>query len=76
MEKDEFMNDVASKKFERGIIKDRIAEFYDRLDVEIVVTHRSMNHYDATATFVDARMGKVVQHYVVLLKDGHRVEFQ
>lgn len=65
-------------ELERGIITDKIAEFYDRIDidVEITVEHRSMNWFDATATYTDKRLGVVKAHYVVLIKDGNRVEFQ
>lgn len=64
--------------FEYGVITDKIAEYYDRIDTDVVikVEHRSMNWFDATATYTDKRLGKVVAHYVVLIKDGHRVEFQ
>jgi hypothetical protein len=63
---------------EIGIIKDKIEEYYDGLDIEaeIEVVHRSMNWFDATATYTDKRLGTVKAHYVVLLKDGYRVEFQ
>lgn len=74
----DFDADVMARNFERGIIKDKVAEFYDRLDidVQIDVEHRVMNHYEVTATYTDKRLGTVKAHYTVLLKDGHRVEFQ
>lgn len=72
--------DLHSHNWERGIIKDKLVEYYDeRLDiagVEVEVEHRVMNHYEATVTYTDRRLGKVKAHYTVLLHDGHRVEFQ
>jgi hypothetical protein len=65
--------------FDKTTIEDAIRDFYDRkldADVEITVEHRSMNWFDATAVHTDARMGRVVTHYVVLVKDGNRIEFQ
>ena len=66
------------RSFEFGIITDKIAEFYDRHDIEVEITveHRVMNHYEATATYEDRRLGKVKAHYTVLLKNGTDVEFQ
>lgn len=74
---DNFDADIKAHNFERGIIKDKVAEFYDRMDVdvEIDVEHRVMNHYEVTATYTDKRLGVVKAHYTVLLK-GVRVEFQ
>jgi hypothetical protein len=74
----DFDADIKGRDFERGIIKDKVAEFYDRLEIDVVidVEHRVMNHYEVTATYTDKRLGTVKAHYTVLLKDGHRVEFQ
>jgi hypothetical protein len=74
----DFDADIKARNFERGIIKEKVAEFYDRLniDVQIDVEHRVMNHYEVTATYTDKRLGLVKAHYTVLIKDGHRVEFQ
>lgn len=72
--------DLNSHNWERGIIKDKVAEYYDErldiLDAVIVVEHRVMNHYEVTVTYTDRKLGAVKAHYTVLLKDGHRVEFQ
>jgi hypothetical protein len=71
--------DIKGHDFERGIITDKVAEYYDRLDilpVSIDVEHRVMNHYEVTVTYTDSRLGVIRAHYTVLLKDGHRVEFQ
>jgi hypothetical protein len=71
--------DLHSHSFERGIISDKLAEYYDeRLDIVdavIDVKHRDMNRFEATVTYTDKRMGTVRAHYVVVLHDGWRVEF-
>lgn len=62
---------------EFGLITDKISEFYDRHDIEVTVTveHRVMNHYEATATYQDKRLGTVKAHYTILLVAG-QVVFQ
>jgi hypothetical protein len=75
----DFDADIKGKNFERGIIKDKVMEYYDRLDItveSVEVEYRSLNHYEVTVTYVDRKLGTVVAHYTVLLKDGTRVEFQ
>jgi hypothetical protein len=65
-------------EIEYSIIRDKIAEYYERLNIEVQVDveYRNLNWFEATATYTDKRMGVVKAHYTVLLKDGHRVEFQ
>jgi hypothetical protein len=76
----DFDADIKGHNFERGIIKDKVAEYYDdRLDITdavIDVEYRSLNHYEVTVTYTDRKLGTIKAYYTVLLKDGHRVEFQ
>lgn len=72
------LSEFSNKNFERGIIKDKVADYYDRLDIEpdlIEVTHRDGQVYNVTVTYQDRRLGIIKANYTAKLIDGFRVYF-
>lgn len=62
---------------ETGIIRDKIDEFFERhdIEVEITVTPRGSDIFDATATYTDKRLGTVRSYYSIKLKNGNELMF-
>jgi hypothetical protein len=72
------LSEFNNKDFEYGIIKDKVADYYDRLDIDpdlIEVAHRDADVYNVTVTYTDRRLGIIKARYTAKLIDGYRVYF-
>ena len=62
---------------ETGIIRDKIDEFFERhdIEVEITVTPRGSDIFDATATYTYKRLWTGRSYYSIKLKNGNELMF-